>query len=225
VAEASNIDVCIDSWFALGVAQPSNRDALIRGTIACLETKGYANTTARDIAAASGANLASIGYHFGSKERLLNEALIRLLEQRNRRVGKIAVVAGDGSPADFLSAMFTAAVGVFDAPRPLLAAFVEGIAQAERSDELRQQIALHYREARRGIARTLEANLGGSDPDTMAALLLALFDGLLLQGLVDGDAIPSGHQLLAALSDLAHPVLDQSTTATTSRPPTRGTSR
>jgi hypothetical protein len=39
------------------------------------EVRGYARTTARDLAAESGANLASIGYHFGSKEALLNEAL------------------------------------------------------------------------------------------------------------------------------------------------------
>lgn len=128
--------------------------------------------------------------------------------------------------------MFTAAVGVFDAPRPLLAAFVEGTAQAERSDELRQQIAVHYREARRGIAKRLTANVGGSDPETMASVVLALFDGLLLQGLVDGDAIPSGDQLLAALTDFANPALNQSiqtqrrsrgrsssTTSTTSQQP------
>src|SRR3954454_8219431 len=52
----------------------SNRDALLRGAKECLRTKGYARTTARDLVAASGANLSSIGYHFGSKEALLAEA-------------------------------------------------------------------------------------------------------------------------------------------------------
>jgi len=57
------------------VPQPSSRDQLLEGALLCLQTKGYARTTARDIAAASGANLASIGYHFGSKEGLLNAAV------------------------------------------------------------------------------------------------------------------------------------------------------
>ena len=70
------------------MAQPSHRDQLIKGAIKCLQTKGYAHTTARDIASASGANLASIGYHFGSKEALLNEAMIRLFARRNWRVGE-----------------------------------------------------------------------------------------------------------------------------------------
>ena len=68
------------------MAQPSHRDQLVKGAIKCLQTKGYARTTARDIATASGANLASIGYHFGSKEALLNEAMIRLFSRRNWQV-------------------------------------------------------------------------------------------------------------------------------------------
>ena len=53
----------------------SHRDKLLEGAVDCLRDKGYARTTARDLVAASGTNLASIGYHFGSKEALLNEAI------------------------------------------------------------------------------------------------------------------------------------------------------
>src|SRR5260221_13036686 len=52
-----------------------HREDLLAGAVACLREKGYARTTARDLVAASGTNLASIGYHFGSKEALLNEAI------------------------------------------------------------------------------------------------------------------------------------------------------
>ena len=40
-----------------------------------LETRGYAHITARDLVAESGTNLGSIGYHFGSKAELLNQAI------------------------------------------------------------------------------------------------------------------------------------------------------
>jgi AcrR family transcriptional regulator len=43
---------------------------------------GYARTTARDIVAASGTNLASIGYHYGSTQALLNAAVVKSLAQR-----------------------------------------------------------------------------------------------------------------------------------------------
>ena len=51
------------------------RERLLQGASRCLQEKGYAETTARDIAAASGANLRSIGYHFGSTKSLLLAAI------------------------------------------------------------------------------------------------------------------------------------------------------
>jgi AcrR family transcriptional regulator len=187
------------------MAQPSHRDQLIKGAIRCLQTKGYARTTARDIAAASGANLASIGYHFGSKEALLNEAMIRLFARRNWRVGESTFAEEDATPLERLRATFIAAGEVFEAPRPLFVSFVEAIAQAGRSEEVREQLAAHYREARRATAGAVRAMFGpvadrlGTDAEVMASLVLALFDGLVLQWLLEPDAIPSGEELITAL--------------------------
>ena len=52
-----------------------HREDLLAGAKRCLLEKGWSRTTARDIVAASGANLASIGYHYGSKDALMREAL------------------------------------------------------------------------------------------------------------------------------------------------------
>src|SRR5947199_9420066 len=78
--------------------QISHRDQLLDGAIECLQTKGYARTTARDIAAAADANLASIGYHFGSKEALLDEAVAKLCEESVRRMGEAAFGGAADSP-------------------------------------------------------------------------------------------------------------------------------
>src|SRR6476659_4086912 len=56
-----------------------NREDLLAGAKRCLYEKGYGRTTARDIASASNVSLAAIGYHFGSKESLLNLALIEAI--------------------------------------------------------------------------------------------------------------------------------------------------
>src|SRR5947207_7290831 len=189
------------------MAQPSHREQLVKGAIRCLQTKGYARTTTRDIAAASGANLASIGYHFGSKEALLNEAMIRIFKRRNWRVGEPALADGDVSPLERLTAMFTAAGEVFDAPRPLFVAFIEAIAQTDRSDELREQLAAHYRDARSAIAETVRKMFGdaadrlGSDAEVIASMFMALFDGLVLQWLLDPDETPRGEALFTSLVD------------------------
>jgi AcrR family transcriptional regulator len=190
------------------MAQPSHREQLIEGAMECLQTKGYSRTTARDIATASEANLASIGYHFGSKDALLNEALIRTLEQRNRHMGRVTRTSADGSSAASLKAFLLAANTVFKAPRPLFVAFVEAIVEAQHSDELRHRMTALYSDTRRGLESIIMASIGersdalSSDPGTMAWVLLAVLDGLVLQWLLEND-VPSGEELVAALTDMA----------------------
>src|SRR5438445_7319 len=99
-----------------------------------------------------------------------------------------------------------AAVGeVFGAPRPVFISFVEAIAQAGRSEELREQLAAHYRDARQGLTDAIRAMFGPAaerldgNAEVMASLLMALFDGLVLQWLLEPDAIPSGEELIDAL--------------------------
>jgi AcrR family transcriptional regulator len=189
------------------MAQVSNREHLIEGAILCLQSKGYAQTTARDIAAASGANLASIGYHFGSKEGLLTEALVRILAERNKRIGQVMSTDDDASPLEGLTRSVEAVRRIFGRHRPLLVAFVEAITQAERSSSLREQMASNYREARRGAAAMLSRSLGPqatrlrTDPELMASVLIAIFDGLLIQYLLDPSDTPKGDELVEALAD------------------------
>ena len=52
-----------------------HKEELLAAARRCLVTRGYARTTARDLVAESGTNLGSIGYHFGSKDALLAQAL------------------------------------------------------------------------------------------------------------------------------------------------------
>src|SRR6266568_5162808 len=58
-----------------------NREDLLAGAKRCLIEKGYAHTTARDIATASGVSLAAIGYHYGSKDTLMNQALFEAISE------------------------------------------------------------------------------------------------------------------------------------------------
>ncbi|MDA0568050.1 TetR/AcrR family transcriptional regulator [Streptomonospora sp. S1-112] len=56
-----------------------HREDLLAAAKRCLRERGYARVTARDLVAESGTNLASIGYHFGSKDELLSAALIEMV--------------------------------------------------------------------------------------------------------------------------------------------------
>lgn len=197
------------------MAQPSNRDQLLEGAMECLRTKGYSRTTARDIAKAANASLASIGYHFGSKEALLNEAITRTCEQWTTRLGEAAFAAQSESPLGQMAASWVAMLGSFEELRPVLVGFIEAVGQSAWSEELRQEIARHYATVRAQVAAMVRTSLGdateGSDlnPAVVASFLIAVCDGLLLQWILDPEETPSGEELISSLGSALGQALQQ----------------
>jgi len=185
-----------------------HREDLLAGARRCLEERGYARTTARDLVAASGTNLASIGYHFGSKEALLNEAIAASFQEWAERVRALAIAAmpdgaAAGDPVRMLVTSWGAMLTSFAEYRGLSVAFIEALAQAERQPELRTQLADTYRRSRAQVAQMITEALDVPDErraSTLAAFQIALCDGLLVQWLLDPVATPSAPQLVDALS-------------------------
>jgi AcrR family transcriptional regulator len=187
------------------MAQISHRDQLMQGAIECLRTKGYARTTARDIAAAANANLASIGYHFGSKEALLNEAILRTCEQWTERLGEAAFTDEDESPLEQMAASWVAMLSSFQEMRPTLVGFIEAVGQSAWSQDLRHDLAAFYRTSREQVAAMVRKSLGedmeqaGIDPKVLSSFLIAVCDGLVLQWLLDPDETPRADELVSSL--------------------------
>jgi AcrR family transcriptional regulator len=181
--------------------QISHREQLLEGAIECLRTKGYARTTARDIANAADANLASIGYHFGSKEALLNEAILRACDEWTTRLGQAAFAGGSDSPLAQMAASWVAMLASFEELRPVLVGLVEAVGQSAWSEDLRQELAAHYRTSREQVASMVRASLGEGETDAnvVASFLIAVCDGLVLQWLLDPNETPTGDQLISSL--------------------------
>src|SRR5256885_16150481 len=114
-----------------------HREDLLTAARSCLEEKGYARTTARDLVAASQTNLASIGYHFGSKEALLNEAIAESFGEWTARMDRLALADEGAEPVERFLTSMRAVMDSFDEIRPFFVACVEALAHAERNDELR----------------------------------------------------------------------------------------
>jgi AcrR family transcriptional regulator len=182
-----------------------HREALLEGARRCLEERGYARTTARDLVAASGTNLASIGYHFGSKEALLNEAIGQAFDEWNNRVAEIAFAAREASPLERMAASWVAILDSLEEHRPLLIAFVEALAQAERSPELREQLAAQLQRTREHVARLVLASVGQEPGEgdvvasDVASFIIAVCDGFVIQYLLDPERTPGGRQLMGSL--------------------------
>ena len=181
-----------------------HREDLLAAARRCLEQRGYAHTTARDLVAASGTNLASIGYHFGSKDALLIEAMSESFREWAERVRALALAAEPGpDPARTLVASWGAMLTSLTEYRGLAVAFIEAMAQAERRPELRAELADLYARSRAHIARMITevtSDVTASQASTLAAFEIAVCDGLLVQWLLNPDDTPSGAELVDALS-------------------------
>ncbi|MEV5708856.1 TetR family transcriptional regulator [Actinoallomurus sp. NPDC052274] len=158
-----------------------NREDLLSGAKRCLIERGWAHTTVRDIAAAAGVSHAAIGYHFGSKDALLTQALVEAVDELGDELARSAT-------SDEPEERWQMLIDSFTTHRALWVAQLEAAVHATRSPEVRRHLAEGQRQGREG--------LGGSVP-------LALLTGLMLQWLVDPDHAPSGADVIAELRSLA----------------------
>jgi AcrR family transcriptional regulator len=141
--------------------------------------------------AASGTNLASIGYHYGSVRELLNAAVLAAIEEWGAQLAR-TMTGGIDPAAPFpqrFEQYWTAVLGSFEEYR-----------------EVRDQIAAGLQDDRLAWALLLH----GIDPEaepakaqTVGSFHQALLSGILVQWLTDPDRAPSAHDLLAGLQAIA----------------------
>jgi AcrR family transcriptional regulator len=182
--------------------QRSNRVPLIEGTLRCLERLPPERVTARAIAAESGANLASIPYHFGSKDSLVTEAVIEGLD---RWLGEI-----EADLADLESlapqARFRRAWEAMEAGRRRHAGrarnFVGALAKAQHDRRVRELLAAGFARTRPQVAALLSLGADRAGEDA-GGLVLAIFNGVLFQALLDPDLAIEGERMERAQTRLA----------------------
>jgi AcrR family transcriptional regulator len=118
--------------------QRSNRSSLIEGTLRCLERLPPERVTARAIAEESGANLASIAYHFETKDALITTAVIEGLD---RWLDEITAALGDLAGQD-PSARFRRAGEILEETRRrhtgLAKNFIGALAKAQHDAKVRE---------------------------------------------------------------------------------------
>jgi AcrR family transcriptional regulator len=181
--------------------QRSNRANLIEGTLRCLERLAPERITARAIAEESRANLASIAYHFGSKESLVTEAVIEGLD---RWLEEIATSLGELAPQE-PGARLRRAGEVIETSRRrhtgLAKNFVGALAKAQHDPRIREMLAGGFRRTRPNVAALL--GLGGDQVgEDAAGLVHSLFTGLLVQVLLDPALAIDGERMERAQARL-----------------------
>ena len=190
-----------------------NREDLLAGARRVIVERGVANVTARDIAQAAGVSLAAIGYHFGSKEQLVTEALLDTLGTGIGDGMEAAILEAKDLPrlAGF-AALWNRMPDVFAANREALLASMENAVRMMRDPAALTRMQAAVEEGYRGVAEGLVAAYPGLSPEQ--ALALAQLEFVLSQGLgilwllSPEGRIPDGDTLAAAvalLQDAAPP--------------------
>ncbi|GGU70331.1 TetR family transcriptional regulator [Streptomyces litmocidini] len=186
-----------------------HKEDLLEGAKRCLLEKGYGRTTARDIVAASGTNLASIGYHYGSKDALLQQAFLSLTEEWGERVavpdGRREAERPPADPYERFRAMWAQLIGAAEASRPVWKLQTEVVTRLDDDEKLREAIKEPQREGRLGIAEGMLGIDPEADPEGARAaglLLQALATGVMIQWMVDPETAPSADDLTEGLKVL-----------------------
>ncbi len=191
------------------VAVMTNREALLESSTALLRDGGYADTTARAIASDAGVSLGAIGYHFGSTQKLLDAALAEGVRRWFEPV--IELLAQPKAPPT-LAQLGPALDGLLETlsrNRPLVIAYFEALVRAERSPALRTALAADFHALRTALTRGIEQILVhrpeavAPDPQVAASLIMATFDGLIIQWLLDPQRLPSGSLIAETLQRAA----------------------
>jgi AcrR family transcriptional regulator len=175
--------------------------ALLDAAKRLIAERGYAGASVRELAAAAGVNIGAVNYHFGSRENLLTEAILEYYEEWGDQVDAVEVDP-EAEPLVALGARMRPILDGIAAAQPYFVVALESILQAQRSPELKRRVVEHYAKQRRHAAESMAeqgSELAKQLPlrfrEVIASYMIAVADGLQLQGLLDPDAIPTSDEL------------------------------
>ncbi|MEU8958163.1 TetR/AcrR family transcriptional regulator [Streptomyces sp. NPDC048518] len=194
-----------------------HREDLLEGAKRCLLEKGFVRTTARDIVKESGTNLGSIGYHYGSKDALLAQAFIALVEPmgddyEKARAAREAAGAGAEAGAEEAGGLerfrdvWAGIIRSVPESRPIWMMTLEVVTQGERLAGIRKLLIEAQEEGRSGLTAMFtgieESKLPAEVVDTEGRLYTTLLNGLMVQWLFDPDSATTAEQLTEGLRRL-----------------------
>jgi len=180
-----------------------NREDLLASAKRCLYEKGYGRTTARDIANGAGVSLAAIGYHYGSKDALLVQAMVEATGDWGEAVGKaLAEAVGVSDPEERFVAAWDLVLATFVEHRGLWAVQFEVVSQIDHLPELKQRLGEVQRLARLGLAALFQGVEEVPDtPEEIAkgTFYQSLLIGLAAHWLLAPEQAPGGRDYLQGL--------------------------
>ncbi|MEU6822035.1 TetR/AcrR family transcriptional regulator [Streptomyces atriruber] len=181
-----------------------HREDLLEGAKRCLLEKGFVRTTARDIVKESGTNLGSIGYHYGSKDALLAEAYIALVEPLGTDFeGARTEADADEDGLERFARVWGNVIRSVPEMRPIWMMTLEVITQGERLAGIRELLIEAQKEGTAGLAALFtgieESELPEDLVESEGRFYTTLLNGLMVQWLFDPESATTAEQLTEGL--------------------------
>jgi AcrR family transcriptional regulator len=187
-----------------------NREALMAAAKRCLTERGYSHTSARDIASEAGVSTAAIGYHYGTKDALLMEALLEALEEWGAALGEkmVASSAPGSTPAERFTENWARVIETFGTDRELWRIQFDMLGAMDRNPRLKEILSGANREARLALVAMFGDPRGADAPDDdeaerIGSFYQALLAGLSAQHLLDPATSLTGPELARMLTEVA----------------------
>lgn len=176
------------------------RERLLRAARQCVRDRGLTGTSSRAITDAAGVNLGAITYYFGSKDDLVGAALAD--ELRDWLQPALDQLVADGDPVHRLLGTVATLNATFESERARVPALLDVFVHAARDTATRGPVVAIWNEVTTQLSaviaelRSRDAVPGWVEPDAMAALIVAVVAGTVVNEAVDRAGV--GHRDVAA---------------------------
>ncbi len=172
--------------------EKARRKQIVDTAIRTIASRGYSQTSLAEIAREAGISKGVISYHFEGKGDLVEEILARLMQEPADYIKGLVDV--QAAAADKLRAYIAANFEFAKAHRNHLLALVDLWGSRDSSEGRNRFDSEAYGPSRRYLSRILETaqergELGPVPANTMASVIQAAIDGVLLQWAFDPDAV------------------------------------
>lgn len=164
----------------------ASREAIVEG--------GLAAATAREVTGRANANLASIGYHFGSKDELLAQALVAEVEELVAPV--LAALASEQDAAGRATDAVALLDDRFATVQRRVPALMAALAMAPHAPAVRTHLAELVDDVRTRLAADIQGQLDAGqlarwvEPVAMASLIVAVVEGVVVSAALEPDPPP-----------------------------------
>lgn len=155
--------------------------------------KGFDNTNVSDVAAAAGVSQGTIYHYFDSKDDLFMAVFEDWLATCVYQADAESIGIAD-TAADRLRAFAHATAQTMSASADFIPVQMEFWSHMLRNEVIRERFQLIFAELRTFLGQVIQAGVASgefrrTDAEMLAAIAIAVYDGLILQWLADPDSV------------------------------------